>query len=266
MEVAGTKVDWLVQRVVESASDVVKKAALRLHETERLRQTACVLIVDGSDTIAREYYDHCLQAGMSGPPKLKPYVVTTFTQPYAPLVDIAVAHYEAMEHVEPPLGPGEVRAVVLTLGTLTVVRLDERSNPQFASPSYRPLRPDVLVGSVCCWRNDRPEGFLVHAVFATRKQGTRFWRASRSNGTSSRAPTSGAIEEELLRFKPTYGKRDVQPDVEAKVYAQVAWLEDGGHLPDDNFNGVVLTFGCEMELRNAGELARELGGPADDLN
>jgi hypothetical protein len=173
-----------------------------------------------------------------------------------------------MEHVEPPLGPGEVRAVVLTLGTLTVVRLDERCDPQFASPSYRPLRPDVLVVSVCCWRNDRPEGFLVRGVFGTRKQGTRFLTriAAQRRLVEKGGPTKRAIEEELLRFKPTYGERDVPPYVEAGLYAQVGWLEDGGHLPDDSFNGVVLTFGCEMDLRNAGELVRELGGPTDDLN
>ncbi len=50
------------------------------------------------------------------------------------------------------------------------------------------------------------------------------------------------------------------------VGTQVGWLERAGLLPDDRFDGLELTFGCEMDLHEAGVLARELGGPKDDLN
>jgi hypothetical protein len=63
--------------------------------------------------------------------------------------------------------------------------------------------------------------------------------------------------------EPPLGPGEVR---EARVYAQVGWLERAGLLPDDRFNGPELTFGCEMDLLEAGELARELGGPKDDLN
>jgi hypothetical protein len=79
-------------------------------------------------------------------------------------------------------------------------------------------------------------------------------------------PTKDAVEAELRRYKPSYRGRPVPRDVEARLYAQVGWLEESGQLPANSFNGVVLTFGCEMQLQDARELARMLGGPKDDLS
>jgi hypothetical protein len=155
----------------------------------------------------------------------------TLLAEFAWTMEVAAYHYQLDDHVEPPLGPGEVRAIVLTLGTLTVVRLDASSAPVHASSSYRCLRPDVLIAAVACWQNDRPEGFLIRAIFRTRHQG-----------------------------------QPPPAEVEARIYAQVAWLERAKLLPEDSFNGVQFDFGSEMDLQFHGELVRMLGGPRDDLS
>ncbi len=79
-------------------------------------------------------------------------------------------------------------------------------------------------------------------------------------------PTQDTIERQLLEFKAAYGHGEVPVEVQARVYAQVGWLERAGLLPDDRFNGLEFTFGCEMQLHQSGELVRMLGGPKDDLN
>jgi len=260
-------VDWLIRRVVESAQDVVTRSAQKVRETEELRQISCLLLIDGSDPIARAYYEHCLQAGMRGPP-LKQHVITTFIEPYDAIMEVAAVHYLTQGHVEAPLAPGEVRAVVLTLGTLTVVQLGARSTARAASKSYRTLHPDVLLMALACWRNDHPDGFLIRAIFKTRQQGEAFmarYHAQRAEIEGSR-PTKAVLEEQLVRFKPVYGKGRVPLDVQARLYAQVGWLEDSSQLPDDRFNGLQFTYGCQIDLYAAGEMVREQGGPSDDLS
>jgi hypothetical protein len=183
-------------------------------------------------------------------------------------MEVAAVHYLTLGHVDTPLAPGEVRAVVLTLGTLTVVQLGARSTARAASTSYRTLRPDVLLLALACWRNDHPDGFLFRAIFRTRRQGEAFiarYDAQRAEIEASR-PTRAAMEEQLVRFKPIYGKGRVPLDVQARLYAQVGWLEDNGDLPDDKFNGLEFTYGCEMDLYAAGERVRAHGGPSDDLS
>ena len=159
--------------------------------------------------------------------------------------------------------------MVLTLGTLTVVGPSGAdTTPRHASPSHHTLRPDVLLVAVACWRNDRPEGFHLKAVFKTREQGERFlghYQVQLAEVEAS-APTGEAIEKELLRFKPERWGTDVPIEVQARLYAQVGWLEAAGVLPDDRFNGLLFTYGCEMDLQGSGELTRLLGGPSDDLS
>ena len=260
-------VDWLIRRVVESAQDVVNKAAQTVRETDERRQKSCLLLIDGADTIARAFYEYCLQVGMRGAP-LKQHMITTFIEPYDAIMEVGAVHYFTQGHVEAPLATSEVRAVVLTLGTLTVVQLGARSTARAASTSYRTLRPDVLLLAVACWRNDHPYGFLLRAIFRTRQQGEAFiarYHEQRAEVEASR-PTKAVIEEQLVRFKPIYGKGRVPLDVQARLYAQVGWLEDCEDLPDDRFNGLEFTYGCQMDLYAAGEVARKHGGPSDDLS
>jgi hypothetical protein len=264
----GAKIDWLIGRVLQAAPDAVIKGAHLARETGERRQRDCLLLVDSTDPIALTVYYACLRAGMPGPQMLTPQVVTVLLEPFEALMNVASTHYITAEHVEAPLGAGEVRAVVLTLGTLTVIRLRPDTTPRHASPSYRPAQPDVLLVAVACWRNDQPEGFLLRAVFQTAGQGQRFLGhyEAQLDEIEASAPSQGGIEGQLLRFKPSYWGRAIPIEVQARAYAQVGWLETAGLLRVDRFNGVELTYGCAMDLDNSGELARMLGGPSDDLS
>ena len=221
-------------------------------------------MIDGGDPIALAFYEHSLRAGMVGPPQLKPYVITTLYVPFEPLMANAAGYYATDDHVESPLGADDARAVVLTLGTLTVLRLGPDAAARHASFSYRGRRPDVILLAVAAWRNDRPGGFLLKAVFATRAQGERFSARYKEQIVPILAsrPSREVVEEELARFTPTYGGRDVR----ARTYALVGWLEIAKMVPEDDFNGLEITYGCEIDLEGAAELARELGGPKDDLS
>jgi hypothetical protein len=264
----GAEIDWLIACVLEAAPDAVLTGANLARETEARRQRNCLLLVDSTDPIALTVYYACLRAGMTGPPLLTPRVVTVLHEPFAPLMEVAATHYRTAEHVEAPLDAGEVRAVVLTLGTLTVVRLGPDTTPRHSSPSYRPVQPDVLLVAAAAWRNDKPEGFLLNAVFKTVVQGQRFLARYEAQLVEIEAstPSQGGIEGQLRRFNPSYGGRDVPVEVQARTYAQIGWLERAGLLPDDRFNGLEFTYGCEMDLETSGEVARALGGQADDLS
>jgi hypothetical protein len=85
---------------------------------------------------------HCLLAGMQGPPKPKQYVVTTFIKRYDGVMAVATAHYHSAEHVDPPLEANETRAVVLTLGTPDRCSLREPKFPR-PPPLQRHLRAEA---------------------------------------------------------------------------------------------------------------------------
>ena len=249
------KIDWLIGRVLHAARKWVAKGARLLSEDEERRRTRCMLVIDGSDPIALAYYHDCLRAGMHAPPKLNPQKVATMTQRFEGVLLTAASHYDLSELVDPPFDPGQVRVLVLTLGTLTLVHVDADGEPVGVSPSIGCLRPDVLLTAVAAWRNDRPEGFLLNAVFKTRRQGQRFMTnyLVRVAEVEASGPTRDAIERELLQFKPTYGGRDVPFEVQSRVYAQIGWLEKAKLLPDDSFNGLVFNYGCEMDLEESRE-------------
>jgi len=223
-------------------------------------------MIDGGDPIALAFYEHSLRAGMVGPPQLKPYVITTLYVPFEPLMANAAGYYATDDHVESPLGADDARAVVLTLGTLTVLRLGPDAAARHASFSYRGRRPDVILLAVAAWRNDRPGGFLLKAVFATRAQGERFSARYKEQIVPILAsrPSREAVEEELRRAHQTPTAE--RAETSARVFALVRWLESSGALTHDENNGVELLYGSEIELQNASELARELGDHRGDLS
>jgi hypothetical protein len=159
------KIDWLIGRVLHAARKWVAKGARLLSEDDDRRRSLCMLVIDGGDPIALAFYDDCLRVGMHAPPKLNPQKVTTMSQGFEGVLLTAASHYDLSELVDPPFDPGHVRVVVLTLGTLTLVHVDADGEPVGVSPIIRCLRPDVLLTAVAAWRNDRPEGFLLNAVF-----------------------------------------------------------------------------------------------------
>jgi hypothetical protein len=261
------KIDYLIGRVIESARDMVAKG-IRTIRKDSLRDDACLLLVTGSDPIGRGFYRYCVGAGMHGPRDVKEHMVTTLVEPFEPVMKLGADYYRLEEHIEPTLAASEVRCIVLTLGTLTVVRLDERSKACAWSPSYRAVKPDVLMVATAAWRNDRPEGFLVRAVFQSRAQGDAFSERYHAQLASIIAehPAKDRIEEELGQFKAANPPEARVPlEKQVRLFAQVKWLEQNGHIPDDSMNGTVFSYGCEIDM-SSDEMARALGGPSDGLS
>jgi len=231
-------------------------------------RTRCALVVDWGDRLGRAFYQHKIGGEMP----TAAGEVMVFDAPFDIVMDAAAEFYRVSNHVEPPVLPGEVRAIVLTLGTLTVFRLERDDtpvqwNPLHVSDSYMAKRGDVLLVAFAAWRSDRAEGFSFPIVFHTRDKGDAFLRCFEEHllAIGRSPPTQAAIEEELRRVPQTYRTED-RVEVCTRVFALVRWLQSFGALPHNDCNGVELVYGSEMELQNASELARELGDHRGDLS
>ena len=143
-------------------------------------RTRSALIVDWSDRLGRAFYQHKIGGEM---PTVAGEVMV-FDAPFDIVMDAAAEFYRPANHVEPPVGPGQVRAIVLTLGTMTVFRLERDDtpvqwNPLHVSDSYTAKRGDVLLVALAAWRSDRAEDS------ASASSSTRGTRATPSPGASS---------------------------------------------------------------------------------
>jgi hypothetical protein len=249
--------------VLGAARVPMSKLYDELATTERGLQKRCALVVDWGDPIGRLFYERGLGGAM--PPTSAD--VMTFEAPFDDVMEVAAEFYRTANHVEPPMRAGVLRAVVLALGTVTVVHLERDNtpvewNPVHASDSYLAKRGDVLLVAVAAWRSDQADGLRLHAVLRTRADGDFFLsEVERQMVAIGRAsPTQAAIEAGLRRVTTPV-------ELTARVFALVRWLRSLGLLPsDERRNGAELVFGSELELQGASELARELGGRRDDPN
>jgi hypothetical protein len=257
----GVEVDPAIQDALDAVRKLIAETNQRARSREELRTGSCVLLISGSDATARAFYREALAAGMRGPPALKPTMVTVFFEPYGAVLETACKHYNFETYAERRLDPDEVRVVVLTQDTFTVVRLDADSNVTACSPPLHASKRDVLVLATAHWRADYAEGLSAFYVPTTRARGDAFVsRCAALLAQIERAqPSQESIEEELRKCKLVNPeeRREIAEE-RAAVFARVAWLERKGYLTVDDKNGVQFISGVESDLEDAEERARDI--------
>ncbi len=130
--------------IVEILGAALRPMSDLYHEASRTEdglQKRCALVIDWDDPTSRAFYERAI-CGDAPPTRAQ---VMTFDAPFEEIMEAGAHVYRMTGHVEPPLRPGEMRAIVLTIGTLTVVRLERDDtpvewNPVHVSDSYAAMR------------------------------------------------------------------------------------------------------------------------------
>jgi hypothetical protein len=252
-------VDPEVKRVVSHVRRLVDEATTKVRSQDP--QLKSVLVVDMHCDRAHACLRH-LTSGQGGVGKFGPGDVPVLGIRHVDTMEIAGRYYRTDDHEEPHLDPGDVRVLVLTARTLSMLRCRADGSLSVCAPVYGAVEDNVLLLAVVAWRNEGPDGFLFKYIPTTRRQGDDFVLGVLERvGRMDRDGTAKEKVEAILAGVARHGRGlDVTVDQGMHRAAMVTWLEKRGHLVSDNFNGVDYHFGREEDLEHTGEIVMRLGG------
>jgi hypothetical protein len=254
-------VDPEVRRVVDFVWHLVEPAANAVRADNPARGRSVAVFNVGCDR-ARACYRHVASASPSRLPRdLRSGNVPVVLLEHDDVMRIAGTYYRLEEHAEPALEPGDVRVIVMTARTLSLLRLAEGGKPRVCAPVVRAVETNVLRMASAAYRNDVPGGILFHQVFKTRQQGDDFTAdlvACVADMTHN-GVTKERAEDELRAWIASKPRGSAPNEAERiDLFGHIGWLEKQGHLVTDTFNGIELYFGREEDLELADELVRAM--------